>query len=75
MIGKLIVHAEDRPTAIARAVRALDEYFIQGVKTSIPFARHIMGEKEFLAGHYDTGYIERLMNTGSFGTDISAQGL
>ena len=75
MIGKLIVHAEDRPTAIARAVRALDEYFIQGVKTSIPFARHIMGEKDFLAGNYDTGYIERLMNTGSFGIDISAQGL
>lgn len=67
MIGKLIVHANNtREEAIAKCRRALDEFMIDGIKTSIPFAQFILGTKEFIAGNYDTGYIERIMKSGVF---------
>ncbi len=66
MIGKLIVHANTREEAIAKCRRALDEFMIDGIKTSIPFAQFILGTKEFIAGNYDTGYIERIMKSGVF---------
>ena len=61
MIGKLIVHADTRADAIARAIRALDEFHISGIKTTIPFHSFIMRQGEFSAGDYDTGYLERVM--------------
>lgn len=66
MIGKLIVHAPDRAEAIARCKRALEEYLIEGIPTSIPFEQFILDTKEFREGNYDTGLIERLMKGGSF---------
>ena len=58
MIAKLIVHAEDRRAAIARLVRALDEFTVAGIRTTIPFHRRILGHAGFQAGHYDTGFVE-----------------
>jgi len=75
MIAKLIVHAGNRAEAISRSNRALDEFVIEGVETTIPFARFIIGTKDFLAGNYDTGYIEQVMKSGTFGSHISAQDL
>jgi acetyl-CoA carboxylase biotin carboxylase subunit len=61
MIAKLIVHAETREEAIKRMARALDEYIIEGIKTTIAFHQRIMGNKEFIEGTVDTGFLERMV--------------
>ncbi len=66
MIAKLIVHGPDRASAITRCVRALEEFVIDGIHSSIPFAQFILSSREFIAGNYDTGYIERAMKSGHF---------
>lgn len=66
MIGKLIVHGDTRAEAIARCKRALSEYMIDGIKTTIPFEQFIIETREFIEGHYDTGFIERIMKGGHF---------
>ena len=60
MISKLIVHADDRPAAIARMRRALGEYVVQGIRTNIPFHRAALEEEAFIRGEYDTRFVERL---------------
>jgi acetyl-CoA carboxylase biotin carboxylase subunit len=60
MIAKLIVHAETREEAIKRMDRALDEYIIEGIKTTISFHQKIMNNKEFIEGDIDTGFLERV---------------
>jgi acetyl-CoA carboxylase biotin carboxylase subunit len=59
MIGKLIVHAETREAAIKRMACALDEYIIEGIKTTIPFHKKMMANKEFIDGNFDTNFLER----------------
>jgi acetyl-CoA carboxylase biotin carboxylase subunit len=60
MIAKLIVHAETRDEAVKRMARALDEYIIEGIKTTIPFHQRIMRNKDFIEGeNVDTGFLER----------------
>jgi acetyl-CoA carboxylase biotin carboxylase subunit len=59
MIAKLIVHAETREEAIRRMDRALEEYIIEGIKTTIPFHRKVMNNKDFIEGNIDTGFLER----------------
>ena len=61
MIAKLIVHADTREEAIRRMARALDEYIIGGIKTSIAFHSKVMNSKEFLEGDVDTGFIDRMV--------------
>jgi acetyl-CoA carboxylase biotin carboxylase subunit len=61
MIGKLIVHGNDRQEAIAIANRALSEFVIEGVKTTIPFQKKILRHRNFVEGNYDTGFIESMM--------------
>lgn len=73
MIGKLIVHAPTREEAIARAIVALDQFMISGVKTSIPFQRFLLKTREFTEGQYDTGFIERVMKGGVFDSDKSGK--
>ena len=67
LLAKLIVYAEDRPTAIRRMQRALGEYVVQGIRTNIPFHRAAMAEDAFVEGNYDTRFVERLLasETGS----------
>lgn len=62
MITKLISWAPTRAEAIARMRRALGEYQITGVKTSIGFLKRIMENEDFKAGTYDTGFIEKHMD-------------
>ena len=57
MISKLIVWAQTREEAIKRMIRALYEYKITGVKTSIPFLKRIMDTPDFVLGKYDTHFI------------------
>jgi len=59
MIGKLIVHAEDRETAIKRMQGALEEMVIEGIKTNIPLQRRILRDKAFLKGGADIHYLEK----------------
>lgn len=58
MIAKLIVVAPNREEAITRMKRALDEYIIEGVKTTIPFHQKLMGDKDFCKGKYTTKFLE-----------------
>jgi acetyl-CoA carboxylase biotin carboxylase subunit len=58
LIGKLIVHGYDRFEAIKRMERALDEFVIEGVKTTIPFHRQVIRDPRFVSGDYDTHFIE-----------------
>ena len=64
MVGKLIVWGTDREEALARARRALEEYRLEGIKTTIPLHLRLLQEEAFLAGEYDTGYLERLLGEG-----------
>jgi acetyl-CoA carboxylase, biotin carboxylase subunit len=59
MISKLVAWGASRQEAIARMRRALAEYVIGGIKTTIPFHQWLMDDEEFQAGHLDTGFIER----------------
>ncbi|MBS1939894.1 MAG: acetyl-CoA carboxylase biotin carboxylase subunit [Bacteroidetes bacterium] len=57
MIAKLIVHGADRAEAIARMERAIDDYAISGVETTLPFCRFVMGHPAFRSGKYDTLFV------------------
>lgn len=61
MIGKLIVHAPDRPSAIRKMKRALNEYTIEGIKSSISFHQRMMENDDFIQGNVHTKYLEQLM--------------
>ena len=60
MIGKLITHAPTRDEAIKKMSEALNEYIIEGIKTTIPFHQIIMNNEKFLSNDYDTSFIEKL---------------
>jgi acetyl-CoA carboxylase biotin carboxylase subunit len=64
LIAKIITVGATRINAIERMRRALDEYYITGIKTTVPFHAAIMRNGEFRAGNYDTGFIERVMSSG-----------
>ncbi len=59
MVAKLVAWGETRAEAILRMRRALNEYRIGGIRTSIPFHQEIMDSTEFIWGTFDTGFIER----------------
>ena len=58
MIAKLITTAQTREEAINKMKRALDEFLIEGVKTTIPFHRKLMDHPEYTSGNYDTSFME-----------------
>ena len=62
MISKLIAWAEDRPRAIARMRRALDEYDIRGIRTTVPFFRWIVRQPEFSSAQFHTAYLDELLH-------------
>ena len=59
LIAKLIAHGRDRQEAIARMRRALDMFVVEGVQTTIPLQQRILTDPGFLAGNYDTRFLER----------------
>ncbi len=59
LIAKVITWGEDRKAAIARMSRALGEYTIEGVETTIPFHMWVMRDRKFVSGDFDTSYIDR----------------
>ena len=59
MISKFATYGRDRTEAIDRMRRALFEYEVSGIKTTLPFFREVMEDEEFLSGELDTGFIPR----------------
>jgi len=58
MIAKLITTAQTREEAISKMKRALDEFVIEGIKTTIPFHRQLMDNPDYVAGNYTTAFME-----------------
>ncbi len=58
MVAKLITTAQTREEAISKMKRALDEFIIEGVKTTIPFHRQLMDHPDYVAGNYTTKFME-----------------
>jgi len=59
LIAKVIAHGKDRNEAIARMRRALNEFIIEGIKTTIPFHLKILDDPDFLKGNFDTHFLEK----------------
>jgi len=58
MISKLIVHGKDRTEAIEKMIRAIDDYKIVGVETTLDFCKYVMRHHAFVSGKFDTGFIK-----------------
>ncbi len=61
LIAKLVVHGSDRGQAIARMKRAIGEYEIHGIRTTLDFFAGVLSDPEFVAGHLSTNFIEEFM--------------
>lgn len=61
MVAKLIVHAPTREEAIAKMLRALDEFTVWGIHTTIPFHQQVMAHERFKTGSFDTKFVEKEM--------------
>ncbi|HEY0899279.1 MAG TPA: biotin carboxylase, partial [Sphingobacteriaceae bacterium] len=57
MIAKLVVFGEDRAEAIQRMIRAIDEYQITGIETTLPFGKFVMQHEAFTSGNFDTHFV------------------
>jgi acetyl-CoA carboxylase biotin carboxylase subunit len=64
MLGKLVVHAEDRPAALARLARTLGDYEITGVETTLPLFRVLLRDAEFRDGAFDVQWLDRRLADG-----------
>jgi acetyl-CoA carboxylase biotin carboxylase subunit len=69
MVAKLVVWGADRREAIDRLRRALAEFVVKGIKTSIPFHQKVVRHPVFIAGRYDTSFIETHLDGGRGGAD------
>jgi pyruvate carboxylase subunit A len=67
LLAKLTVRGRTWEETVSRMRRSLEEYVLRGVKTTIPFMMEIMQEQDFMAGHFDTSYLE--MHPGLFNYD------
>ena len=64
LLAKLLVHQPTRAEAIACMRRALAEFVVEGIKTTIPLHREIFTHTAFIDGHVDTGFVERNWQKG-----------
>ena len=71
MISKLVTWADDRPSALARMKRALAEYEVRGIRTTIPFFRWMLEDEDFRAARFDTTFIDRKLGSRN-GQPLSA---
>ena len=65
LLAKLIGYGTDREQVIMRLQRALDEYFVAGIKTNISLFQRVLGDADFQKGKLDTGYLDRLLANGN----------
>ncbi|MEW6067516.1 MAG: acetyl-CoA carboxylase biotin carboxylase subunit [Nitrospirota bacterium] len=64
LIAKLIVYGKDRTEAITKMRRALDEFIIEGINTTIPFHKKVMDHPEFVSGNFNTNFLEKINGSG-----------
>jgi len=69
MIAKLITYGEDRETAIRKMTRAIDEYQISGVQTTLSFCRFVMQHEAFVNGSFDTNFVSRYFHPDALSTN------
>jgi acetyl-CoA carboxylase, biotin carboxylase subunit len=78
MISKLITHGKDREEARERMIRAIDDYQISGVETTLPFCKFTLEHEAFISGNFDTHFVskhfspEKLQNSDPAGEEIAA---
>lgn len=65
LVAKLICHGNDRSEAISRMSRSLDGFIVEGIKTTIPLHRRILSDPDFVAGKFDTHFLDRLLSVQS----------
>lgn len=73
MIAKLITYGDDRDTAIGKMVRAIDEYQITGVQTTLPFCRFVMQHEAFVNGSFDTNFVGRYFSPDVLSTKTEGE--
>ncbi|MHC4626883.1 MAG: acetyl-CoA carboxylase biotin carboxylase subunit [Planctomycetota bacterium] len=61
LVAKVITHGRDRTEAVARMRRALEMFVVEGIHTSIPLYEQILTDPDFLAGRFDTNFVNRFM--------------
>lgn len=71
MIAKLIVTSQSREESLAKMKRALDEFYIEGIKTTVPFHRQLMDNEEFRKGNYTTKFMETFELDPSYADSFS----
>lgn len=69
LLAKLVAWGSDRAEAVARMRCALGEYEVFGVQTNLPFFRRVLEHPDFLAGEFDTGFIDRVLAAGLMAED------
>jgi acetyl-CoA carboxylase biotin carboxylase subunit len=62
LVAKLVITGATREIALKRAMRALNEYVIEGIKTNIPFHKRVLAHPAFAAGRYDTRIVDQILN-------------
>ena len=70
MIAKLIAYGKDRKEAIDRMVRAIDEYEITGIQTTLGFGKFVMQHEVFTSGKFDTHFVEKYFNSDSLKNEL-----
>jgi acetyl/propionyl-CoA carboxylase alpha subunit len=78
MISKLITHGKDREEARERMIRAIDDYHISGVETTLPFCKFALKHEAFISGNFDTHFVsthftpEKLKTSHPDGEEVAA---
>lgn len=73
MIAKLITHAETRKAAIDRMIRAIEDYQITGIQTTLDFCKFALKHEAFVSGNFDTKFVERYFNPQVLEPEFSAE--
>jgi len=64
LIAKVIAHGRNRGEAISIMKRALDEFIIEGIKTTIPFHKKVFSQSDFVNGEFNTGFVDKINGSG-----------
>jgi acetyl-CoA carboxylase biotin carboxylase subunit len=73
MISKLITHAENREAAISRMIRAIDDYQITGIQTTLSFCRFALQHEAFVSGDFDTKFVEKYFTPDVLDDSLSVE--
>lgn len=71
MIAKLVTYADNRENAIERMIRAIDEYTISGIETTLEFGKYVLGHEAFTSGNFDTKFVEKYFTPDTLNAEAS----